>query len=213
MAPCSAYTVHRAGPGLPRFVVITTTPFAASVPYSAVADGPFTTSIDSISSELRSFTRLGGAHPTPQTLDERFALTMRTPSTTYTGSLLSDRLLVPRIRTRDGLPVWLPGSTWTPAPCALRRSVNAGLALRGQLGGGKPDERRNDERRATNDDAHRRSFGCDGAASNGGKDAAISLLSPASRDPARGPISRNRPWGPARRRGSGARSTPALPSR
>src|SRR2546425_3486494 len=129
MAPCSAYTVHRAGPGLPRFVVITTTPFAASVPYSAVADGPFTTSIDSISSELRSFTRLGGAHPTPQTLDERFALTMRTPSTTYTGSLLSDRLLVPRIRTRDGLPVWLPGSTWTPAACALRRSVNDDVAL------------------------------------------------------------------------------------
>src|SRR6266849_5068874 len=115
MTPCSAYRLHRAGPGLPRFVLMMTTPFAASVPYSAVADGPLMISSDSISSGFRSFTRLGGAQPTPQMLEERLALMMRTPSTTYTGSLLSDRLFVPRMRTRDGLPVWLPGSTCTPA--------------------------------------------------------------------------------------------------
>src|SRR5438552_11290802 len=128
MIPCSAYRLHRAGPGLPRFVLMTTTPFAASVPYSAVADGPLMTSSDSISSGFRSFTRLGGAQPTLHTLEERFALLMRTPSTTYTGSLLSDKLFVPRMRTRDGLPVWLPGSTCTPAAWALRRSVNVCVA-------------------------------------------------------------------------------------
>ena len=39
-------------PARPFFVVITTTPFAAFVPYSVAADGPFTISMSSISSGL-----------------------------------------------------------------------------------------------------------------------------------------------------------------
>jgi len=82
MTPRSANAVQRAGPGLPRFVLMTTTPLAASVPYRAAAEGPLMMSSDSISSGLTSFTRLGGAHPTSHTLEERLMLTMRTPSTT-----------------------------------------------------------------------------------------------------------------------------------
>src|SRR5688572_26373014 len=114
MKPCSAYRLQRAGPGRPRFVLITITPLAASVPYRAAADGPLTTSTDSISSGLRSLTRLDGAHPTSHVSDERLALMMRTPSTTYTGSLLSERLFVPRIRTRLGAPVSVPTSRSIP---------------------------------------------------------------------------------------------------
>src|SRR5437667_6012239 len=65
--PCSAYTFHRALPGAPCLVVIRTTPLAASVPYSADAAGPFTTSIDSKSSGFRSLIRLGGAQRPSQT--------------------------------------------------------------------------------------------------------------------------------------------------
>src|SRR5262245_57505110 len=52
------YVFQRAGPGRPRLVAITITPLAASVPYSVVAEGPFTTSMDSMSAGLRSFRRL-----------------------------------------------------------------------------------------------------------------------------------------------------------
>src|SRR5437660_70601 len=71
MAPCSAYTFHRVLPAVPRLVVIAITPLAASVPYRADADGPFTTSMEAISSGERSLTRLGGAHPTSHTDEER----------------------------------------------------------------------------------------------------------------------------------------------
>src|SRR3977135_3087077 len=115
MAPCSAYTFQCALPGEPCLVVISTTPFAASGPFSADADGPFTTSIDSKSSGLRSLMRLGAAQPTSQTPDDRVWLLTRIPSRKYTGSLLSERLFVPRMRTRDGAPVTVPGRTSTPA--------------------------------------------------------------------------------------------------
>src|SRR5215475_9275296 len=55
--PPSPYQVHFGAPARPFFVVTTMTPFAASVPYSVAADGPFTISMSSISSgfsELRS---------------------------------------------------------------------------------------------------------------------------------------------------------------
>jgi hypothetical protein len=52
-----------ASAGRPRFVVMTTTPFAAAVPYNAAADGPFTISMPSISSGLMSLARLGCAPP------------------------------------------------------------------------------------------------------------------------------------------------------
>src|SRR5256885_10034388 len=121
--PCSAYRFHRALPGAPCLVLITTTPFAASVPYSADAAGPFTTSIDSKSSGFRSLMRLGGAHPTSQIPEDRFWLVNRMPSRKYTGSLVSERLFVPRIRTRDGAPVTLPGNTSAPAALPVQRSV------------------------------------------------------------------------------------------
>jgi len=37
--------------------------------------------------------------------------------------LVRDKLLVPRIRTRDGAPVTVPGRTSTPAAFAIKRSV------------------------------------------------------------------------------------------
>src|SRR2546427_3385039 len=102
MAPCSAYTVQRAFPGWPCLVLITTTPFAASVPYSADAAGPFTTSIDSKSSGFRSLMRLGGAHPTSQIPEGPFWLVNRMPSKKYTRPLGSERRVVPPDPTRDG---------------------------------------------------------------------------------------------------------------
>src|SRR5258708_20291712 len=108
MAPCSAYTVQRALPGWPCLVLITTTPFAASVPYSADAAGPFTTSIDSKSSGLRSLMRLGGAHPTSHTPDDRFWLVTRIPSRKYTGSLFSEELFLPPTPPRPPPPLPAP---------------------------------------------------------------------------------------------------------
>jgi hypothetical protein len=58
---------------------MTMTPLAASVPYSVAADGPRTTSMDSISSGFRSFTRLVRAPPTEREKEfEEFSI--RTPS-------------------------------------------------------------------------------------------------------------------------------------
>ena len=65
MTPTSLYTLHWGGPAAPRLVRISTTPLAASVPYSVEAEGPLTISIDSISSGLRSFRRLGLVPPIP----------------------------------------------------------------------------------------------------------------------------------------------------
>ena len=64
-APPSTNAVHFVGPGRPRFVRICITPFAASVPYRAAADGPLTISIDSTSSGLKSSSRDGVCPPTP----------------------------------------------------------------------------------------------------------------------------------------------------
>jgi hypothetical protein len=47
----------------PRLVMICTTPFEASVPYSVVAAGPLMISMDSMSSGLMSFNRLAPAPP------------------------------------------------------------------------------------------------------------------------------------------------------
>ena len=58
---------------------MTMTPLTASVPYSVDAEGPFTISIDSISSGLMSLTRLGLVPPIPM-LDEPVALSIRMPS-------------------------------------------------------------------------------------------------------------------------------------
>ena len=61
---------QRGEPARPRFVVITMTPFAASVPYSVAADGPFTISTFSISSGFRSPTRLALLPPVPNAATE-----------------------------------------------------------------------------------------------------------------------------------------------
>ena len=57
-APASPYHVQRVAPAFPFFVVMTMTPFAASVPYSVAADGPFTISMSSISFGSRSLRKL-----------------------------------------------------------------------------------------------------------------------------------------------------------
>src|SRR5437773_482961 len=104
--PPSAYAVHLVGPGRPCLVRIWITPFAASVPYSAAADGPFTTSTDSQSSGFRSLRRDGAWPPeAPRPPSALGTLSTRTPSTTMIGSLRSDRLVAPRIRMRDPVPV------------------------------------------------------------------------------------------------------------
>src|SRR4029079_13388266 len=59
----SALKLHFVPPERPRFVVTTTTPFAALVPYSVAADGPFTISMSSISSGVRLLMRLIGVEP------------------------------------------------------------------------------------------------------------------------------------------------------
>jgi hypothetical protein len=64
---------------MPRLVVMTITPLAASVPYSVAAEGPRTISIDWISSGFRSPTRLGVVPPTLTEL-EPVELSIRTPS-------------------------------------------------------------------------------------------------------------------------------------
>src|SRR5436190_14695004 len=53
--PDSVNHDQRVVPARPRRVVITMTPFEASVPYSVAADGPFTISTFSISSGERAF--------------------------------------------------------------------------------------------------------------------------------------------------------------
>ena len=80
-----------------------------------------TTSIDSISSGLMSLIRLGLVPPIPM-LEELLSAVMRTPSMMYSGSLLSDKLLVPRIRTREPAPVRFPARTSTPGAFALSKS-------------------------------------------------------------------------------------------
>ena len=77
--PPSPNTVQRAAPARPFFVVMTMTPFAASVPYSVAADGPFTISSVSISSGLMSLMRLGDVPPTPICADAEL-LVIRIPS-------------------------------------------------------------------------------------------------------------------------------------
>ena len=79
MTPVSANAVNRAGPGVPRFVLMTITPLLAAVPYRVEAAGPITTWYDSISLGSMSSTRLGLVPPMPM-LDELLALSMRTPS-------------------------------------------------------------------------------------------------------------------------------------
>jgi hypothetical protein len=78
LIPASPWMDHCGAPARPRLVVITMTPFAASVPYSVAADGPFTTSTLSISSGLMSFTRLGRLPPPVPA--PPIVLVMRTPS-------------------------------------------------------------------------------------------------------------------------------------
>ncbi len=65
-------------PELPPLVSIRITPAAASVPYSAAAAGPLMTSMDSMSSGLRSLSRLAFWPPTPGPVE--LSLFTRAPS-------------------------------------------------------------------------------------------------------------------------------------
>src|SRR5205814_2845046 len=96
MRPRCRYVSQCAAPTRPRLVVITITPFAASVPYSVEADGPFTTSTLSIWFGSMSLRRLGFDPPIPM-LDDPVALSIRLPSIITIGSLLIDRLFTQRI--------------------------------------------------------------------------------------------------------------------
>ena len=99
-------------PARPLRVVITSTPFAAAVPYSAEAAGPFRTSTFSISSGFMSVRRLAVWPPTA--IDE-LPLSARTPSMMTSGALLSDTEAEPRMRMRAPVPeVPLDCSTDTP---------------------------------------------------------------------------------------------------
>src|SRR5260370_16613626 len=113
--PPSAYAVHFVGPGSPCFVRNWIRPLAASVPYSAAAEGPFTTSTASKSSGLKSFKRDGAWPPPPRLPSALAVLSTRTPSTVAIGSFRSDKLVEPRIPTRDPLPV-VPPLCITPTP-------------------------------------------------------------------------------------------------
>ncbi len=86
---------------------MTTTPFAAAVPYSAAADGPFTISMFSISSGLMSLIRLGCAPPVNR-LELPTSAVMRTPSMMKIGSLLRLIDAIPRMRVRLPAPVCVP---------------------------------------------------------------------------------------------------------
>ena len=122
LRPVSLNTRHCAGPARPFLVVTTITPLAACVPYNVAADGPFTTSIDSISSGFRLFIMLGAPVPIPppKAGDE---LSMRTPSTMISGSFESDAELMPRIRMRAPPPTLpLLESIDTPARRPLSTS-------------------------------------------------------------------------------------------
>src|SRR5690349_25056026 len=115
--------LQRVGPGRPRLVVITMTPFAASAPYMVAASGPLNTSIFSMM--LGSIWSNGdgagdGAYvaelTAPPTITGgarlvRFPLRasdcaayIRTLSTNTTGSLLRKALPSPRRRSRAGSP-------------------------------------------------------------------------------------------------------------
>ena len=104
------------------------TPLAASVPYSVAADGPFTTSIDSISSGFRSVIA-PAVHPElyclgPIRLPPPLVFSTRTPSMIMRGELSWDRLLKPRMRIRAAEPV-MPAllKVITPATRPCSRSV------------------------------------------------------------------------------------------
>src|SRR5438552_16371482 len=98
-------------PALPRFVLITSAPFAASMPYSAAASGPFSTVSVSMSCEFRSAARL--VKSTPRLLNAvtellsdastpvlTVRLSIGRPSTMISGWLLLLIELTPRM-TRD----------------------------------------------------------------------------------------------------------------
>lgn len=83
-----ASKVTRASPVLPRFVVISMTPFAPRAPYNAFEAASFSTVIDSISDVL-----IADISPS-----------YGTPSTTYKGVLLADIEPIPRMRTVASFP-------------------------------------------------------------------------------------------------------------
>src|SRR5258708_38962163 len=97
------------------------TPVEAAVPYSAAADGPFTTSMDSISSGLMSLIRLGFVPPIPM-LEELLSAVMRVPAATDSGSFVGGRLLVPRIPARAPADGRFPAGA--PPPRAFGRSTS-----------------------------------------------------------------------------------------
>ena len=79
MSPPSTESVHAGAPAEPRFVKIWITPPAASVPYSVVAAGPFTTSTRSMSAGLMPSRALMSA-PASSSSAKMEPFSIRTPS-------------------------------------------------------------------------------------------------------------------------------------
>src|SRR5687768_12903035 len=86
-------------PTRPRLVMIWITPVEASAPYNVAAAGPFTSSMDSMSSGSMSCRRSYICPPVKNTAPPPVAT--RTPSTYSSGSLLSEIDDTPRTR------IWL----------------------------------------------------------------------------------------------------------
>src|SRR5256885_13813527 len=96
MFRASADQFQCVAPARPFLVVMTMTPFAASVPYSVAADGPFTISMSSISSGEKLLRK---PNVVPPLLGAENVLEKaRTPSTNTIGALPRLNELSPRIR-------------------------------------------------------------------------------------------------------------------
>src|SRR4029079_10870682 len=104
-------------PARPFLVVITTTPFAAFVPYNVAADGPFTISMSSISSglsELRS-EKLTSVPEFSEPAEEG------TQAPYQIGALLKLIDETPRTRMVGAPPSSVPGNSVTPGDLPIMR--------------------------------------------------------------------------------------------
>ena len=107
-------------PARPFFVVTTTTPFAASVPYSVAADGPFTISMSSISSGLSVLNSEKGVSVPEFVVAGRDANAVDDPDRRVAQA---DRRHAAHAHGRRAADVD-PGSTMTPGALAMSRSAD-----------------------------------------------------------------------------------------
>ena len=120
--PPSADHVQRVLPARPFLVVMTTTPFAAFVPYSVAADGPFTISMSSISSGL---SELSSEKPTsvPDVSELIGAGVANAVDEPDRRVAQADRRDAANSDRRRAAELTCPGSSVTPGLLAISRSV------------------------------------------------------------------------------------------